>query len=182
MIGYIIIAGIVFLAIIAYIVIYNGLVSTKNKVEQAWSGIDVQLKRRANLIPNLIETVKAYTKHEKEVLENLTKARTQIMQAGTNVKKASQADNELEGALKSIFAVAENYPELKANQNYLKLQQELSNTEDLIAAARRIYNSNTAIYNTKIQSFPNSIIAGIHKFKNSDYFETGEKAVPGINL
>lgn len=171
---------IVFLVIIVliglYILgLYNGLVTTRMRVKEGWSGIDVQLKRRSNLIPNLIETVKGYAKHEKTVLENVTRARTSLMGART-AKDAAAADNILTGALKSLFAVAENYPQLKASENFKSLQDELSDTETKIAASRQFYNSNVLDYNTKIHIFPNSIIANMFRFTPEEFFEAEEAA------
>ncbi len=154
--------------------VYNGLVSAKVRIQEALSHIDVQLKRRAELIPNLVETVKGYAKHEKELLENITKARTSLMSAKTNHDKA-EANNMLSDTLKSLFAVAENYPELKANENFGKLQEELSDTENKIAYSRQFYNSNVLDYNTKIAVFPNSILAGMLGFKPAEFFEAEEE-------
>lgn len=158
------------------IVVYNSLISTRNRTKEAWSDIDVQLKRRYDLIPNLIETVKGYAKHEKEVLESVTQARAQAINAG-NVKEQAQAENMLTGALKSLFAVSENYPDLKANQNFLELQRELRDTEDKIMAARRFYNTMTQTFNTKTEVFPNNMIIGFFgdKFKSFDLFEIQEE-------
>jgi LemA protein len=165
-----------------FITSYNGIVKLKNMVKKAWYGIDVQQKRRTNLIPNLIETVKGYAKHEKELLENVTKARTSLMHAGSDVKKAAKAENMLSSTLKSLFAVAENYPQLKANQNFLKLQEELSETEDQIAASRRIYNENVNYFNTKIESFPSNMIAGMFGFKQFDFFEADPESRKNVNV
>lgn len=152
---------------------YNSLVGLRNDVKKSFGGIDVQLKRRTDLIPNLLNTVKGYAKHEKELLENVTKARTSIMDASNSgdVKGMAQGENMLSGALKSVFAVAENYPDLKANEGFIKLQSELSETEDQIAASRRIYNENVTYLNNKIEMFPSSLIAGMFTFKQSDLFE-----------
>lgn len=155
-------------------VTYNGLVAARLRIKEALSHIDVQLKRRAELIPNLVETVKGYAKHEKELLENVTKARTSLMSAQSTEDKA-KANNQITDALKSIFAVAENYPTLKANENFLKLQEELSDTENKIAYSRQFYNSNVLDYNTKIQTFPSSIIAGAFKFTPSEFFGATEE-------
>jgi len=152
--------------------LYNGLVTAKIRVAESWSGIDVQLKRRTDLIPNLMETVKGYATHEREVFENVTKARSALLGAG-NAKEAASADNMLTGALKSLFAVAEAYPELKASDNFKELQDELSDTETKIAASRQFYNSNVLDFNTKIQVFPNSLIAGTFGFKSAEFFEAG---------
>ena len=152
---------------------YNSLVTLKTRVEESWSGIDVQLKRRSSLIPNLIETVKGYAAHEKEVFQKVTEARAALMSAGTPKEKAV-ADNALTGTLKSLFAVAENYPELKANENFVKLQEELTDTEDKIAYARQFYNTNVMEFNVKIKVFPNVLIAGTFGFKAEEFFEAEE--------
>jgi LemA protein len=155
--------------------IYNGLIKLKNRTNEAWSDIDVQLKRRYNLIPNLVETVKGYAKHERELFEKVTEARTRAMSAKT-VKEQGQSENMLAGALKSLFAVAENYPDLKANENFLELQRELSDTENKIQASRRFYNGNVRDFNIKIQVFPNNLIAGMLKFDKREFFEIEEEA------
>lgn len=162
--------------IIWIIAMYNGLIRMKNRVDEAWSDIDVQLKRRHDLIPNLVNTVKGYAAHEKEVFDKVTTARAAAMGAGTAETKG-QAENMLSGALKSLFAVAEAYPDLKANQNFLELQRELTDTEDKIMAARRFYNGNVRDFNTKIQVFPTNIFAGMLNFAKRDFFqaEAGEK-------
>jgi len=162
-----IVAGVIVLGIIA---IYNGLIRSRNRVDEAWSDIDVQLKRRHDLIPNLIETVKGYAKHEKEVFEKVTKARTEAMGAQT-VQEKDKAENMLSGALKSLFAVAEAYPDLKANENFGKLQDELTDTEDKIQASRRFYNGNVRDFNTKIQVFPTNMFANMLGFKAYEFFE-----------
>ncbi len=165
---------IIIIAIILWIIaIYNGLIRLKNRVDEAWSDIDVQLKRRYDLIPNLVNTVKGYATHERELFEKVTEARTRAMNAGTAADKA-QAENVLSGTLKTLFAVSENYPDLKANQNFLELQRELTDTEDKIQAARRFYNGNVRDFNTKIEVFPNNIFAGILHFTKRDFFEAGE--------
>lgn len=169
---------IIVLAIVAVVIIYlwslyNGLVTVRVRVKEALSGIDVQLKRRTDLIPNLIETVKGYAKHEKSVFENVTKARSALLSANTPREKA-QANNMLEGALKSLFAVAEAYPDLKASQNFLDLQNELSDTEDKIAYSRQFYNTNVRDYNTMIVTFPNVILANILGFREIEFFEAEE--------
>lgn len=175
----------VVLAILAVwmIAMYNGLIKLKNRVDEAWSDIDVQLKRRHDLIPNLINTVKGYASHEKEVFEKVTEARAKAISAGTETDKM-QAENALSGALKSLFAVAEAYPELKANQNFLELQRELTDTEDKIMAARRFYNGNVRDFNTKVQVFPTNIFAGMLNFSKREFFEAeeGEKAVPEVKF
>lgn len=166
---------IIFLAVSAGIIIwmYNGLIRVRNRVEEAWSDIDVQLKRRYDLIPNLISTVKGYAAHEKTLFESVTEARTRAMSAGTADEKA-KAENMLSGTLKSLFAVAENYPDLKANQNFLELQRELTDTEDKIQASRRFYNGNVRDLNTKIEVFPTNIMAGMMGMKQREYFEMEE--------
>lgn len=153
--------------------IYNGLIVARNRVKESWSGIDVQLKRRTDLIPNLVESVKGYATHEKEVFEKVTEARSALMKA-TGAKEAEAADNMLTGALKSLFAVAEAYPDLKASDNFKELQQELSDTETKIAASRQFYNANVLDYNTKTQTVPNNIIAGMFGFAAAEFFEAEE--------
>src|SRR5680860_1314563 len=172
---YVIIGVIVVLAI-AVISLYNGLIRLKNRVDEAWSDIDVQLKRRYDLIPNLINTVKGYASHERETLERVVNARNTAMaaQSGGDAKAQGQAENALSGTLKSIFALAENYPDLKANQNFLELQRELSDTENKIQASRRFYNGNVRDFNTKIQIFPDSIVAGILNIQKREFFEIDE--------
>lgn len=172
MIPLIVILGVLGFIALVYFATYNSLVKSKVGVENAWSGIDVQLKRRYDLIPNLINTVKGYAKHEVETLARVTEARTAAMGVPNgNVKDQAAAENILSGTLKSIFALAEAYPDLKANQNFLELQHELSNTEDEIAASRRIYNSNVTLLNTKVQSIPSNIVASISGFTNAEFFE-----------
>jgi LemA protein len=168
-----IVAGIL---VVSIIFVYNSLIRSRNRVDESWSDIDVQLKRRYDLIPNLIETVKGYAKHEKEVFEKVTKARTEAMGAQT-VGEKDKAENVLSGALKSLFAVAEAYPELKANENFGKLQDELTDTEDKIQASRRFYNGNVRDFNTKIQVFPTNLFAQALGFKAYEFFEAeaGEK-------
>lgn len=164
------------LFVVALVVIYNGLVQLRNRVSEAWSDIDVQLKRRYDLIPNLINTVKGYAAHESGVFQKVTEARAQAMQAGSAADKA-QAENTLSQTLKSLFAVAEAYPDLKANTNFLELQRELSDTENKIQAARRFYNGNVLELNNKIDMFPSNIIAGMFSFSKREFFEVadGEK-------
>lgn len=151
--------------------LYNGLVTLNAQVDEAWSQIDVQLKRRTDLIPNIVASVKGYAKHEKEVFENVTKARSALMKAESPTSMA-KADNQLSGALKSLFAVAESYPQLRANENFVQLQKELSDTEDKIAYSRQFYNSTVMDLNVKIRLFPNSIIANMLSFKERDFFKT----------
>ena len=165
-----IILGIIAVFVIWLIAVYNGLISLKNRTKEAWSDIDVQLKRRYDLIPNLVEAVKGYAKHEKELFTEVTKARTAAMQAKGLAEKASK-ENALSETLKSIFAVAESYPDLKASQNFLQLQGELTDTEDKIEAARRFYNGNVRDFNIKIQVFPNNIFARQLGFSEFELFE-----------
>lgn len=174
--------GIILLVILVVIalwvvMVYNGLIKLKNRVDEAWSDIDVQLKRRYDLIPNLIETVKGYAAHEKETLNAVVEARTAAMSAheSGDAKAQAEAENMLSSTLKSIFALSESYPDLKANQNFLELQRELTDTEDKIQASRRFYNGNVRDFNTKIELFPNNIIAGILKFTKREFFEIEEK-------
>jgi LemA protein len=155
---------------------YNGLVRLRVQLENAWAQIDVQLKRRYDLIPNLVETVKGYAAHEKQTLENVIKARNMAMNA-TGVADRAQAENMLTGTLKSLFAVAEAYPNLKANQNLLALQEELSSTENKISFSRQFYNDSAMQYNTRIEIFPDNIIAGMFKFVRREFFEVKEEAV-----
>ena len=155
--------------------IYNGLIRARVRAREAWSGIDVQLKRRASLIPNLVETVKGYAAHEQEVLENVTRARAQLEQAG-GAAQAAQADNMLTSALRTLFAVSENYPQLRANENFLALQKELADVEEKIAFSRQFYNRNVMDFNTRIQVFPSVIIANMFNFERFDFFEAEETA------
>ncbi len=153
---------------------YNGLIVLQTRIKEALSGIDVQLKRRADLIPNLVEAVKGYAKHEKEIFENVTKARSALISAGSLQEKAA-ANNQLSGALKSLFAVAEAYPQLQASQNFKELQQELTDTEDKVAYSRQFYNSNVLEYNTRIKIFPTNLFAGAFGFKENDFFAANEE-------
>ena len=155
---------------------YNGLVRLRNLVQEAWRQIDVELQRRHDLIPNLVETVKAYAKHEKETFEAVTKARTTAAAAGSGPAEQAAQENILTQALGKLFAVAEDYPELKADKNFQQLQAELTNTEDRIAAGRRFYNANVRSMNTKVETFPTNIIAMIFGFHREEYFETEDPA------
>lgn len=157
------------------VLVYNGLVSLKNRAKEAWADIDVQLKRRYDLIPNLVETVKGYAAHERELFEKVTEARTRAMGAGT-LKDKAQAEDALSNTLKSLFAVSENYPQLRASENFQKLQDELTDTENKIQAARRFYNGNVRDLTIKIESFPASIIASALGFKKMEFFELTEAA------
>ena len=168
MIGLIILA-IVIILILAIIGMYNGLVQAKIKVDNAWSQIDVQLQRRFDLIPNFVETVKGYMKHESETFEKITALRTSWANSSTVSEKA-KLDGELSGALKTIMAVSENYPELKANQNFSELSEELRNTENKISFSRQFYNDSVTMYNTKLELFPSNIVAGMFNFQKRDLF------------
>ena len=175
-----IIIGVLVLLVLIVIFIYNSLIRSRNRVDNAWSQIDVQLRRRYDLIPNLVETVKGYAAHERQTLEAVTSARANAMDAqqrGT-VGQQAQAENALTGALKSLFAVAEAYPDLKANQNFLQLQEELTSTEDRIAYARQFYNDSVLNYNNAIQVFPKNILAGMFNFEKREFFE-GEPEAEG---
>lgn len=166
-----IIAIIIIVGILLYVVLtYNRLITLRNRIKNAWAQIDVQLKRRYDLIPNLVETVKGYAKHERGVFENVTNARARAIGAST-VKEQGEAENQLSGALKTLFAVAENYPELKANQNFMMLQEELAGTEGKIAYARQFYNDNVMQYNILREKTPSNIIAGIFNFGPQEMFE-----------
>jgi LemA protein len=179
-----VLAGIVILLALAVIGIYNALVRLRNQVDNAWSQIDVQLKRRHDLIPNLVETAKGYMKHERETFEAITKARSAAMGAKT-VSEASQAEGQLTAALSRFMMVMENYPDLKANQNFLALQEELTSTENKIAFARQNYNDQVLYYNNKIQMFPSNILAGMFSFTKRDFFEVqtpGEREVPKVSF
>jgi LemA protein len=169
----IIILAVVVLLLLVVAFMYNSLVRSRNRVDNSWSQIDVQLKRRYDLIPNLVETVKGYAKHERETLEAVTSARTNAISAqqGGDVAQQAQAENALSGALKSLFAVAEQYPDLKANQNFLQLQEELTSTEDRIAYARQFYNDSVLGYNNSIQTFPKNMLAGAFNFEKREFFE-----------
>lgn len=170
---YVLLAVVGLLAVVL-IGIYNGLVKAKIRVDEAWSDITVQLKRRLDLIPNLVETVKGYAKHEKSVFEEVTKARAAMASAG-GVAETAQADNMLSGALKSLFAVAEAYPDLKANENFIELQRELVDTEDKIQAARRFYNAAVREFNTKLAVFPTVLFAAILGFTKREFYELEEE-------
>ncbi|MDQ1404014.1 MAG: LemA protein [Actinomycetota bacterium] len=168
-----IVVGILVVVALFVMLSYNGLVRLRNRIENAWSQIDVQLQRRYDLIPNLVETVKGYAAHEKGVFEAVTEARANAINA-KGVAQQAQAENAITGALKSLFAVSEAYPELKANQNFLALQEELTGTEGRIAYARQFYNDTVQSYNTKLQSFPSNVIANSFGFKTREYFESDD--------
>lgn len=160
---------------------YNGLVRARIRVREAWAGIDVQLKRRSSLIPNLVETVKGYAAHEKDTLENVTRARAQLDRA-SGPKEAAQADNMLQASLRSLFAVAEAYPDLKANENFRELQRELTDTEDKIAYSRQFYNTNVGNYNEKRETFPTAIIAGMFNFGPEEFYEAEEESRQDVTV
>ena len=168
-----IVLAVAVLVVLWVILTYNGLVRARNRIENAWAQIDVQLRRRYDLIPNLVETVKGYVKHERETLEAVTKARADAIGA-QGVAEQAKAENQITGALKSLFAVTEAYPELKANENFLSLQEELSGTEGRIAYARQFYNDAVLRYNTKIETFPTNILAGMFGFREREYFEADD--------
>jgi LemA protein len=172
-----ILLGAAILVALWIVAVYNGLITLRNRVDEAWSDIDVQLKRRYDLIPNLVETVKGYATHEAGTMEKVIQARAAAMGAGNAHDKAA-AENMLTGALKSLFAISENYPDLKASQNFRQMQDDLKDAEDKIQAARRFYNANVRDFNTKIQVFPNNVIAGSLKFAKYEFFEAeeGERA------
>jgi LemA protein len=169
----IVIVAIVVILLIVFMVSYNGLVRSRNRIDNAFSQIDVQLKRRHDLIPNLVETVKGYAAHERGTLDSVTQARANAISAGQSgsPQQQAQAENVLSGALKSLFAVAEAYPDLKANQNFLNLQEVLTSTEDRIAYARQFYNDSVLRYNNNIQTFPRNAIAGMFNFQKREYFD-----------
>ncbi len=179
----IIILGFLAIVVLWVVLAYNSLIVLKNRVKEAWSDIDVQLKRRYDLIPNLVETVKGYASHEQQTFEKVIQARNMAMNA-QGVKQKGEAENVLAGALKSIFALSENYPELKASVNFLELQRELSDTENKIQAARRFYNGNVIELNNKIETVPTNIIANMFGFKLAEFFEIeeGEKVVPKVDF
>lgn len=171
-----IMVGVVLVAIIAWVIsTYNSLVQLRNKVKNAFAQIDTQLQRRFDLIPNLVETVKGYAGHEKEVLEKITASRSGYMNASSNEQKL-EMNNQLTSTLKTLFAVSENYPDLKANENFLKLQDDLSETEDKVAYARQFYNDAVTIYNNKLQMFPGNLVAGVFGFKEEALFDAVDEA------
>jgi len=169
-----VIVAIVVLAVIIFIAMYNGLVRSRNRVKEAWSGIDVQLRRRASLVPNLVETVKGYASHERETFEEVTRARSAVEQAGS-IPDAAAANNMLTGALRHLFAVAENYPELRASENFMDLQNELSDIEEKIAFSRQFYNANVLDYNNRLQTVPTVFIANMFGFTREEFFEADEE-------
>ena len=184
--SFLILLGIVAVVIIAFVVMYNGLVQAKNSVKNAWSQIDVQLKRRHDLIPNLVETVKGYMKHERETLDSVTKARQQAVDlSNASVADRAKIENFLSQTLKSLFAVSENYPDLKANQNFLGLQEEITTTENRVSFSRQAYNDEVLHLNNKTEMFPTNIIAGMFSFEQAEFFEIEditEKEVPKVQF
>lgn len=183
MIGWILL-GVIVLAVLGVVGVYNNLVNLRENVKNGWSQIDVQLKRRHDLIPNLVETVKGYLKHESSTLENVIKAR-QVAVDASSIKDKIQAENMLTGTLRSLFAVSENYPDLKANRNMMQLHEELTTTENKIGFARQYYNDEVNRYNISVQSFPANVIAGMFGFQKSDFFQIdnpSEKEVPQVKF
>jgi LemA protein len=184
MIGWIILAVIV-VAALAIVGVYNGLIQGRIQVKEGWSGIDVQLKRRHDLIPNLVATVQGYAKHEKGVLEEVTRLRAQVAGGGGDIQKTAALENNITQALRSLFAVAENYPDLKANQSFIELQRNLSEIEGEIQLARRYYNGTVRDYNIKVETFPSNVIANMFAFKAEQFFEVEtatERAVPEVKF
>ncbi len=184
MIAVIIIVAILVVAALVVIGIRNSMIGSRNRVDESWSGIDVQLKRRHDLIPNLVETVKGYASHEQKVFEETSRARAEAMKA-TGVQETGKAEQKLTAALADLRAVAENYPQLRATENFQRLQSSLTEVEDEIQASRRIYNSNVQSFNTKIQVFPNSVIAGISGFEPREFFEietAAEREAPQVSF
>lgn len=174
---------VVVVALVVYaIATFNGLVKLRNRIEAAWAQIDVQLKRRYDLIPNLVETVKGYASHEKETLEAVINARNRAMAAPTGSPDQAQAENQITGALRQLFALSEAYPDLKANQNFAQLQEELTATEDKIAYSRQYYNDSVLRYNNKIQAFPGVVFAGPMGFKPREYFEADDQARGSVQV
>ncbi|MBR3899552.1 MAG: LemA family protein [Elusimicrobiaceae bacterium] len=169
----IVIIGLI-VAVIYGVLTYNKLIALRNYVQESWSDIEVQMKRRYDLIPNLLESVKGYMKHESATLEKVIQARNSAMAPHSSMEEVAQSENVLTGALKSVFALSENYPDLKANQNFLQLQQELRDTEDKIQAARRFYNGNVMAYNTRVEMFPSNIVASWFKFETREFFELAD--------
>ena len=165
-----IVIGVVAIGVLAFILIRNSMIGSRNRVDEAWSGIDVQLKRRHDLVPNLVETVKGYAQHEQQTFQKTTEARAEALKAA-GVQQTQAAEAQLSGALAELRAVAENYPDLRATENFQRMQADLAEIEDEIQASRRIYNSNIQSYNTKIQVFPNSIVAGAGNFEAREFFE-----------
>ncbi|MBN1867697.1 LemA family protein [Candidatus Sumerlaeota bacterium] len=182
---FVILGVVVLIPLVWFIATYNGLVRLRNFCRESWSGIDTELKRRYDLIPNLVETVKGYAQHERETLENVVAARTRAVNSTGSPASQARDENALIGSLRSLLAVAENYPDLKANQNFLRLQDELVNTEDRIQAARRFYNANVRDLNTRVEVIPSNIVASLFGFRKEDYFEIDsaiERAAPKVSV
>jgi LemA protein len=181
-----VVVGVIILLLIVFFAIYNSLVGLRNQMQNSWSQIDVQLKRRHDLIPNLVETAKGYMKHERETLEAVTQARnTAVDASGKGVGQQAKAEGALSGFLTRFFAVAENYPDLKANENFLALQEELTSTENKISFARQFYNDSVMMMNNKVQMFPSNIVAGMTGFKTGEFFEievAAEREVPKVSF
>lgn len=177
-----VIIAIILIVVVAWIVIYNTLVRLGVKADEAWSGITVQLKRRSDLIPNLVEAVKGYAAHESGVFQSVTEARANIVNAvdKNNIKETAAAENQFEQALKSLFAVSENYPDLRATENFQQLQAQLTDTEDKIQASRRFYNSNVSELNSKVKTVPSNIVAGVHAIKEREFYEVSEEQAKAI--
>ena len=177
-------AVILFIVFLVVVLVYNSLVRLRNHVRESWSDVDTELKRRYDLIPNLVETVKGYAAHEKEVLEKVTEARSRAVYSTGSPNTQAVAENELLGTLKSLFAVVENYPDLKASRSFLDLQDELVDTEDRIQAARRFYNGNVREFNNRVQMFPSSIIASMFNYKEAEFFQIKEfeRAAPKLDM
>lgn len=174
--------GLLIVVVLFVIIIYNSLIILKNRIENAWAQIDVQTKKRFDLVPNLVEVVKGYAKHEKAVFTEITSARTAIMKAGSDIRAKAKAENMMSGALKSLFAVAENYPTLRASENFMQLQEEVSGIESKIAYARQFYNDSVLSFNAKIQTFPTNVLAGMFGFKEKQYFEIEEEARKNVKI
>jgi LemA protein len=184
MLAVIIVIAVVVILVVVVIALYNGLVRSRNQVENAWSQIDVQLKRRLDLIPNLVETVKGYAAHERETLDAVIQARNSAMAAPDTPPAQAQADNVVTGALRQLFALSESYPDLKANQNFLALQEELTATEGRVAYARQFYNDSVLTYDNKLESFPTVVIAKLFGFEPREYFEAegAARTVPKVEF
>ncbi len=176
-----VVLAIIGVLILGVLLSYNGLILARNRVREAFSEIDVQLKRRSSLIPNLVETVKGYAKHEKEIFENVANARSALMSA-KGPKESAEANNQLTGALKSLFAIAEAYPQLKASDNFKELQEEISDTETKVAAARQFYNVNVLDYNTSIQTFPGAMIASLFHFTPEEFFQASDEEKADVQV
>ncbi len=180
-IGLIILIGVIVLIILSFVIIYNSLISLRNRVKDQWAQIDVQLKRRFDLIPNLVETVKGYAKHESETLESVIKARNTFLEAKTP-EEEMKANGELSNAVTKLFALSESYPDLKANTNFLDLQEQLNGTEEKIASARQFYNDTVLMYNNKIEMIPSNIVAALFKFQKEAFFEANKEERENVKV